>query len=153
MPSSRTPDSQNESGEPPSQTFTEKWLAAGGTNEAYGKTFEDNQRKSLIPFHELCDSQHKKGDTETIHGVRWRVCRSEGEFDSLFRAYWRDRGQQWTQGNPPILVYYPKGSSIDSTPVEVRYSEAAREQISAFARDTDAWEKHGEQQLQSWHSC
>ena len=151
MPSSRTPDSHHqESGrELRSESFTEKWLAAGGTNEAYDKTFEENQRKALIPFHELCDSE-RKGDTGTIQGVRWKICRSEGEFDSLFWPYWRDRGQKLAEGNPLILVYYPRGSAIDSTPLEVRYSEAACEQMSALARDPDAWEKEGEKLLKSW---
>jgi hypothetical protein len=154
MSSSRTPDSQNESGE--ELTPTEKLLAAGTE-----KIVEDRRREALIPFHKLCNSERNRGDTEMIHGVRWKVFRSERRFDNLFRAYCRDLGQKWKEGNPPVSMYRRMDSKSGTIgdglgwvpwaiPAKRRYPEAECEKISALARDTDAWEKEGEQRLQSW---
>ena len=61
----------------------------------------------LIPFKKLCDSERKRGDTELIKlrdvatekiiEVKWKVYRSEREFDNLFWDLWNDYGEQWTE--------------------------------------------------------
>ena len=91
-------DGQNESGEElRSQADVEQSLAAGADHQAGEKWVADKLRKALVPFQNLCNTERKKGYTETICGVEWKVCRSEREFDNLFWDYWTDCGERWTE--------------------------------------------------------
>jgi hypothetical protein len=50
-----------------------------------------------IQFQKLCNPKRNEGDTEIVHGVRWKVCKSEREFDNLFWDYWNYLREQWMQ--------------------------------------------------------
>ena len=130
-------DSQNESGEKlRSHTDVGQSLAAGADHQAGEKWVADKLRKALIPFQKLCNTERKKGYTEMICGVKWRVYRSERSFDDLFWAYWRDCGEQW------------KDTDRKKPPAPCTKEE--REKVAALARDKEAWKKRGKPYLDSW---
>jgi hypothetical protein len=146
----KSTDNQNESGEElRSQTDVEQFLTTGGDDQALKKMFGDKLRKALIPFQKLCNHERKKGDTEMIHGVKWKVYRSEQGFNDLFWAWWWSTGEKWKRGDQEIGTV--QELDAQGMPRRVDYfGESEREEFAKFAHDTDAWKQHGEQLLESW---
>ena len=87
------------------QTDAEYLAAHGGSDEATENVLVRSQSKSHIPFQKLCDPKYRnKGVSVTIHGVTWKVFRSERAFDNLFWSYWdatsiiKDEGERKDYG-------------------------------------------------------
>jgi hypothetical protein len=127
------------------QSNAEYLVAHGGSHEAAENVVGRILSASRVPFKKLCNIKKNKGDTETIElpdpetgnpiVVKWRVYRGEGgerAFDNLFRAYWRDCGEQWKERKV------------------AGYSETERARMQTLARDNDAWKKRGESVLDLW---
>jgi hypothetical protein len=111
------------------QSHAEYLADQHGSHEAgekvVGRIFSD----SRVSFNKLCN---KAGGSMTIHGVEWKVYRSERGFYGLFQAYWRYIGEQW------------KAKRIAGC------SEANREEMATLARNTAAWEERGKALFDSW---
>lgn len=107
-----------------SQTNAEYLAKHGGRDEAMEDVVGRILEASYVPFKKICDANRKKDHTEMIHGVKWKVYRSERGFYDLFQAYWRYIGEQW------------KAKQIAG------YSEAAR--------DTAGWKERGKILFDSW---
>ncbi|PYJ78990.1 MAG: hypothetical protein DME69_06485 [Verrucomicrobia bacterium] len=130
-------DSQNESGEElRSQTDVEQPLPAGADVQALAKWIGDKLRKRQVPFQSLCNTERKKGSTEMIYGVKWKVYRTERGFNDLFWDFWREVGEKW--------------KDADRKKPPTGCTESERRDMVALARDADAWKKRGEQMLNSW---
>jgi hypothetical protein len=97
---------------------------------------------SYVPFQDLCDPEYKnRGETKTIHGVKWIVYRSELGFDKLFWAYWEDCRMHWRNAKrsknalPSVIIFENRGK------------ETRIEDIATFANDKAAWKKLGQKKL------
>jgi hypothetical protein len=110
----------------------------GGSHEAAENVVKRILSASRVPFEKLCDPEyHNKEDSVTVHGLTWKLYRSEAGFNDLFQAYWRYIGEQWKQwkdGKKP--------------PAPCTESECAA--LATVSRDEDAWKKRGQSVLDSW---
>jgi hypothetical protein len=135
------------------QTDTEYLVSHGGTAEAAEDVVERKQSASLVPFKKLCDPKRKMGDSETIHGVIWKMFTTKRGFDDLFWAYWHDIGQKWRNPTTRKDCGWLKTGAIkpDGTPQRVQmYSDDERQALAALAGDEDKWKVRGQQVLASW---
>jgi hypothetical protein len=100
--------------------LTEHQGSAVATENVVGRILS----ASRVPFKTLCDPKRNKGDSETVHGVIWKVFTTERGFDDLFWTYWRE-------------------TSTLRTRMIVSRSEV-------LGNETDRWEEYGKQMLASW---
>ena len=113
----------------PKDCLAEAWeLIESAREHVLRPTLEDvverKLRESLIPFKKLCDPKRNKGDSETIHGVIWKVLTTERGFDDLFWTYWRK-------------------TSILRLRMIMSRSEV-------LGNETDKWKEYGDALLASW---
>jgi hypothetical protein len=141
-------DSQNESGgELRPQTDVEYLVKQGDDKEALTEVFRRRSKAETVLFQELCDPECKKGDTRMIHGVKWKVYRSERGFDDFFLAYWWSYVEKWKRGDQEIGTVW-RLDTQGKPRREDHYPPSEREELAK--RDTDAWKEGGEQLLESW---
>jgi hypothetical protein len=133
------------------QTDLEYLVDAQDDKQRLAEIFERKRRESLIPFQKLCDPKRNQGDSETIHGVDWKVYRSEPGFNNLFWDYWREVGEKCKSRDREIGTVEELDTSGKARKVDY-YSPAERQELAKLARDEDAWRKRGESMLASWKS-
>ena len=139
-------DNRNESGqELRPQTDVEQSLAADADHQAGEKWVANKLRKALVPFQKLCNAECNKGYSEMIFGVKWKVCRSQREFDNLFWDYWTDCGEQWTEwmkGEKPRTPWMKRDA--------VTFWKLAHDKGQYPGGFKRLWKERGQSVLASW---
>ena len=118
-------------------------MAHGGSDEAAENVLRRDLGASRVPFQRLCDPKRNKGDSETVHGVIWKVFTTERGFDDLFWAYWTDMGEKWKD---PVQAEEHGKLRFDGHSVQM-YSEEERQQLAKLACNADAWKQRGKRLL------
>jgi hypothetical protein len=117
----------------------------GGSDTAAEKLIGRILQESHVSFRKLCDEERNQGDSETIHGVEWKVYRSERGFDDLFRDYWNDIGEQWTEwmkGEKPRMPWMKRDA--------VTFWKLAHNKGEYPGGFKQLWKEHGQSVLASW---
>jgi hypothetical protein len=114
-----------------------------------------------VPFSMLCDPDRKNeievtrdgvtykrtlSDTETIHGIEWKVYRTKKAFYELFQAYWNNFGDKWRS---PRKAKEQSKLKFDGNSVQM-YTKDEREQMAALASDEHKWKARGKQVFDTW---
>ena len=137
------------------QSNAEYLMAQGGSHEAAENVVGRILEASRIPFQKLCDPERKRGDTELIKlpdvetgktiEVKWKVCRSERDFDNLFWDLWNDYGEQWTEwmkGEKPRTSWMKRDA--------VTFAKAAYNKGKYPGGFKQLWKERGQSVLASW---
>jgi len=127
------------------QTDAEYLAENSGSDEAAEKVIGRILQESRVPFRKLCDEERNQGDSEKIHGVEWKVYRSEHGFDNLFGASWNDYGEQWTEwmkGEKPRTPWMKRDA--------VTFWKLAHNKGEYPVGFKQLWKERGQSLLDSW---
>lgn len=116
-----------------------------GSDEAAENAVRRNLGASRVSFKKLCDPKRNKGDSETVHGVIWKVFTTERGFDDLFWAYWTDIGEQWRQwmkGEKPRTPWMKRDA--------VTFWKLAYNKEKYSGGFEQLWKERGQSMLDSW---
>jgi hypothetical protein len=128
-----------------SQTGAEYLAAHGGSDEAAETVVGRMLQNSRVPFEKLYNPKRNKGDSETVHGVIWKVFTTERGFDDLFWAYWTDIGEQWRQwmkGEKPRTPWMKRDA--------VTFWKLASNKEKYSGGFEQLWKERGQSMLDSW---
>ena len=121
--------------------LTEHQGSAQATENVIGRILSP----SRVPFKKLCDPKRNRGDSETVHGVIWKVFTTERGFDDLFWTYWTDIGEQWRQwmkGEKPRTRWMKRDA--------VTFWKLAYNKEKYPGGFEQLWKERGQSMLDSW---
>lgn len=132
------------------QTNVEYLAERGDTYGALTDVIGRIRSEARIPFRKLCDPERNAGDTEEIHGFRWRVYRGKEalrHFEKLFWSYWQVVGSNWQA--------YSKGMAgaegfTSLAAIRSLYGENEIQELARLAGDAEQWQAKGSTLLFEW---